>query len=331
MSFGSRLPRQLRNVSDLKLMSAVEAALEQVEARILVATSHTDKLADQTASHLARAGGKRLRPVLTLLTAHLGDPTRDEVLDAAVVMEITHLGTLYHDDVMDEAPRRRGVDSAHTVWGNSIAILTGDLLFARASNIVSSLGERALKLQAETFEQLVLGQMHETIGPAEGEDPLEHYLEVLRDKTGSLLALSAQLGALLSGADESYLEPLKLFGERIGVAFQLMDDIIDIESSGVESGKTPGTDLLADVPTLPILLLQRSGSDPELVAFLENLTSENLAEGVERLRANPVMAQAHAAARDWAERAIEALAPLPASGVKSALSAFAEAVVQRQS
>jgi heptaprenyl diphosphate synthase len=312
-------------------MRALEASLEQVEVRIMAATSHADRLANETGSHLARAGGKRLRPVLTLLTAHLGDPTRDEVLDAAVVMEITHLGTLYHDDVMDEAPRRRGVDSAHMVWGNSIAILTGDLLFARASNIVSGLGERALKLQAETFEQLVLGQMHETIGPAAGEDPLEHYLEVLRDKTGSLLALSAQLGALLSGADERYLEPLKLFGERIGVAFQLMDDIIDIESSGVESGKTPGTDLLADVPTLPILLLQRSGSDPELVEFLKNLTVDNLAQGVERLRANPVMAEAHAAARDWARLAIDALEPLPAGGVKSALSAFAEAVVQRQS
>jgi heptaprenyl diphosphate synthase len=331
MSFGARLPKQLRNVSDVKLLQALEASLELVEQRIMAATSHADRLANETGSHLARAGGKRLRPVLTLLTSHLGDPTRDEVLDAAVVMEITHLGTLYHDDVMDEAPRRRGVDSAHTVWGNSIAILTGDLLFARASNIVSGLGERALKLQAETFEQLVLGQMHETIGPEAGEDPLEHYLEVLRDKTGSLLALSAQLGAMLSGADERYLEPLKLFGERIGVAFQLMDDIIDIESSGVESGKTPGTDLLADVPTLPILLLQRSGSDPELVSFLESLTLENLAEGVERLRENPVMAEAHAAARDWAQRAIEALSPLPEGGVKSALSAFAEAVVQRQS
>jgi heptaprenyl diphosphate synthase len=331
VSFGARLPRQFRKVSDPKLLAAIEASLEEVETRILAATSHADKLADQTASHLARAGGKRLRPVLTLLTSHLGDPSRQEILDAAVVMEITHLGTLYHDDVMDEAPRRRGVDSAHTVWGNSIAILTGDLLFARASNIVSSLGERALKLQAETFEQLVLGQMHETIGPAEGEDPLEHYLGVLRDKTGSLLALSAQLGAMLSGADESYQQPLKLFGERIGVAFQLMDDIIDIESTGDESGKTPGTDLLADVPTLPILLLQRSGADPELVSFLETLTVDNLSEGVSRLRANPVMVEAHAAARDWATQAIAALEPLPAGGVKTALSAFAEAVVQRQS
>jgi heptaprenyl diphosphate synthase len=331
VSFGARLPRQFRKVSDPKLLAAIEASLEEVEKRILAATSHADKLADQTASHLARAGGKRLRPVLTLLTSHLGDPSRQEILDAAVVMEITHLGTLYHDDVMDEAPRRRGVDSAHTVWGNSIAILTGDLLFARASNIVSSLGERALKLQAETFEQLVLGQMHETIGPTADEDPLEHYLGVLRDKTGSLLALSAQLGAMLSGADESYQQPLKLFGERIGVAFQLMDDIIDIESTGDESGKTPGTDLLADVPTLPILLLQRSGSDPDLVAFLESLTLDNLADGVTRLRANPVMAQAHSAAQDWATQAIAALEPLPAGGVKTALSAFAEAVVQRQS
>jgi len=327
----SRLPNQLKRVADRALLQAIENSLEQVEARLLEATSHADKLAGETASHLAKAGGKRLRPVLTLLTSHLGDPSREEILDAAVVMEITHLGTLYHDDVMDEAPRRRGVDSAHMVWGNNIAILTGDLLFARASNIVSGLGREALQLQAATFEQLVLGQMHETVGPAEGQDEIEHYLQVLVDKTGSLLALSAQLGALLSGADKSYQQPLKDYGERIGVAFQLMDDIIDIQSTSNQSGKTPGTDLLADVPTLPLLLLRQDDSAGELVELLENLTEQNLADGVARLREHPVMLEAQRAAHDWADRAIAALDPLPEGSVKKALIAFAEAVVERQS
>ena len=307
--------------------------MTEVESRIIAATSHTESMVQSMASHLAKAGGKRMRPVLVLLTSHLGDPDADSVLDAAVVMEITHLATLYHDDVMDQAVKRRGVDTAHMVWGNNIAILTGDLLFARASNIVSGLGEEALKLQAQVFEQLVLGQLHETIGPADGQDPLEHYLEVLRDKTGSLIALSARLGAMLSGANPDYQEPLQLFGERVGVAFQLVDDIIDIESTKEQSGKVSGTDLLAGVPTLPVLLLENY-SDPKSKALLEtiksNLSEENLAEVLAELRAHPVLEEARIQTESWAHRAVEAIAPLPDGSVKSALEAFAKAVVDRQ-
>ena len=274
-----------------------------------------------------------MRPVLVLLTSHLGDPKSEDVLDAAVVMEITHLATLYHDDVMDQAKARRGVDAAQMVWGNNVAILTGDLLFARASNIVSGLGERALSLQARVFEQLVLGQLHETLGPNQGEDPLEHYLNVLRDKTGSLIALSARLGAMLSGADEKYQEPLQLFGERIGVAFQLADDLIDIRSKTQDSGKLSGTDLLAGVPTLPVLLL--SGFDDakskELASDIASgITSEQLPGILDRLRNHPAMETAQAQTLEWAERAIEAIEPLPEGGVKNALVAFARAVVERK-
>ena len=274
-----------------------------------------------------------MRPVLVLLTSHLGDPKSEDVLDAAVVMEITHLATLYHDDVMDQAKARRGVDAAQMVWGNNVAILTGDLLFARASNIVSGLGERALSLQARVFEQLVLGQLHETLGPNQGEDPLEHYLNVLRDKTGSLIALSARLGAMLSGADEKYQEPLQLFGERIGVAFQLADDLIDIRSKTQDSGKVSGTDLLAGVPTLPVLLL--SGFDDaksrELASDIASgITSEQLPGILDRLRNHPAMETAQAQTLEWAERAIEAIEPLPEGGVKNALVAFARAVVERK-
>ena len=274
-----------------------------------------------------------MRPVLVLLTSHLGDANAEEVLDAAVVMEITHLATLYHDDVMDQAKARRGVDAAQIVWGNNVAILTGDLLFARASNIVSGLGERALSLQARVFEQLVLGQLHETLGPNQGEDPLEHYLNVLRDKTGSLIALSARLGAMLSGADEKYQEPLQLFGERIGVAFQLADDLIDIRSKTQDSGKVSGTDLLAGVPTLPVLLL--SGFDDaesrELASDIASgITSEQLPGILDRLRSHPAMETAQAQTLEWAERAIEAIEPLPEGGVKNALVAFARAGVERK-
>ena len=307
--------------------------MTEVESRIQAATSHTEPLIDKMSSHLSRAGGKRMRPVLVLLTAHLGDPEQEHVLDAAVVMEITHLATLYHDDVMDQANARRGVETAHLVWGNNVAILTGDLLFARASNIVSGLGERALSLQAKVFEQLVLGQLHETVGPAEGQDPLSHYLDVLRDKTGSLIALSARLGAMLAGADEKYQEPLQLFGERIGVAFQLADDLIDIRAKVQDSGKISGTDLLAGVPTLPVLLL--SGYDDEDSKQLASdiaagISSEQLPGILERLRQHPAMELAQAQTHEWAERAIEAISPLPEGSVKDALVAFARAVVERK-
>lgn len=328
-----QLPNQLRLVSDKKLLADLENRMTEVEARIIAATSHTESMVQSMASHLAKAGGKRMRPVLVLLTSHLGNPDSDSVLDAAVVMEITHLATLYHDDVMDQAVKRRGVDTAHMVWGNNVAILTGDLLFARASNIVSGLGEEALTLQAQVFEQLVLGQLHETIGPKDGQDPLEHYLEVLRDKTGSLIALSARLGAMLSGADPKYQEPLQLFGERVGVAFQLVDDLIDIESTKEQSGKVSGTDLLAGVPTLPVLLLE-DFSDAESRALLSDiksgLTEESLPGVLARLRVHPVMDQARAETKSWGLRAIEAIEVLPNGSVKNALEAFATAVVDRQ-
>ena len=328
------LPTQLRKVVDKNLIKAIQAGLENVETALLEAVTHTDPVANVTSRHLLEAGGKRLRPVLVLLGASLGDATKDEVIKAAVVVELTHLATLYHDDVMDRAPMRRGVPTAHEVWGNSVAILTGDLLFARASQIVSRLGGKALTLQADTFERLCLGQLHETLGPQNGEDPIAHYLQVLSDKTGSLIAASAELGVVYGDAPDEYREPLRSYGEKVGVAFQLIDDVIDILSD--ESGKTPGTDLRAGVPTLPTLLLRaQQDTDPkakELVEIIDAGLEDDaqLARAVELLRAHPALEQAYQTARQWADEAVLALAPLPDSPVKNALRVFAEAVVERQ-
>ncbi|PWL20846.1 MAG: geranylgeranyl pyrophosphate synthase [Candidatus Aquiluna sp. XM-24bin5] len=325
------LPPQFQKLGDAKLLKQIESDLKVVENRIQEATAQTDSVVDTMSNHLAQAGGKRLRPLLVLLTSHLGSGTNSEVMDAAVVMEVTHLATLYHDDVMDEASTRRGVDAAHVVWGNSIAILTGDLLFARAANIVSHLGTDALQLQAKVFEQLVLGQLHETIGPGEA-DPLQHYLDVVRDKTGSLIALSARMGALLSGADESFQESLQLYGERVGIAFQLADDLIDIRASKKDSGKVAGTDILAGVPTLPALLLSgyEDAESKQLAADIASASEANIASVLERLRNHPVIAEAEEVTDSWAEMAIDALQALPSGSVKSALEAFARAVVDRK-
>lgn len=329
-----QLPPQLRKVVDKNLIKSIQAGLENVETALLEAVTHTDPVANVTSRHLLEAGGKRLRPVLVLLGASLGDATKEEVIKAAVVVELTHLATLYHDDVMDRAPLRRGVPTAHEVWGNSVAILTGDLLFARASQIVSRLGGKALSLQADTFERLCLGQLHETLGPQNNEDPIEHYLQVLADKTGSLIAASAELGVVYGGAPDEYREPLRVYGEKVGVAFQLIDDVIDILSE--ESGKTPGTDLRAGVPTLPTLLLRaQAATDPKALELVEIIDAgleddAQLAKAVALLRVHPALEQAYQAAKSWADDAVLALAPLPDSPVKDALRVFAEAVVERQ-
>jgi heptaprenyl diphosphate synthase len=328
------LPSQLRKVVDKNLLKKIQSGLEQVEIQLLEAVTHTDPVANVTSRHLLEAGGKRLRPVLVLLGAALGDDSKDEVIKAAVVVELTHLATLYHDDVMDRAPMRRGVPTAHEVWGNSVAILTGDLLFARASQIVSRLGGKALSLQADTFERLCLGQLHETLGPQNNEDPIEHYLNVLADKTGSLIAASAELGVVYGNGPEEYREPMRIYGEKVGVAFQLIDDVIDISSD--ESGKTPGTDLRAGVPTMPILLLRaQAATDSKAKELLEIIdagleSDEQLALAVSKLLEHPALEEAYQLARSWAADAVAALAPLPDSPVKEALRAFAEAVVDRE-
>jgi heptaprenyl diphosphate synthase len=330
------LPKQLRNVADKDLLAKLESGLELVEQQLVEAVKHTDPIAKVTTRHLIDAGGKRIRPTLVLLCAQLGQADQEKVIQAAVVVELTHIGTLYHDDVMDNAPKRRGVDSAHEIWGNNVAILTGDLLFARASQLVSKLGEKALTLQADTFERLCLGQLNETVGPADGQDVIKHYLSVLADKTGSLISASAELGVLFSGADESLREPVRKYGEAIGVAFQLIDDVLDIHSDGKVSGKTPGTDLRAGVPTLPVLYLRQDAkSDPESAKLVEIIDGgldddAQLTSVIQQMRKHPATERAFQEAKRWADQAIEALADLPAGAVREALTNFADAVIERQ-
>jgi heptaprenyl diphosphate synthase len=317
------------------LEAAMREGLAAVESMLRDEVKSADAFVNEAAVHLVAAGGKRFRPLVTLLASHLGDPAAPGVVPAAVVVELTHLATLYHDDVMDEALLRRGAPSANSRWGNSLAILTGDFLFARASDILADLGPEAVRLQARTFERLVHGQIRETIGPTDSEDPVEHYLRVLADKTGSLIGTSARFGALLSGAGSAETELVTQWGERIGVAFQLSDDLLDVVSDATESGKAPGTDLREGVPTLPVLLLRRADrpDDRELLAGLSGDLSDDavLAEVVADLRAHPVMAEAREVTASWAADARSTLASLPDTDVRSALDSLCDFVVDRSS
>ena len=313
---------------------AIEEGLEQVEAGLSAEMAFADSLADTTTRYLLDAGGKRIRPALTLLAAQLGEGNNAEVISAAQAIEITHLASLYHDDVMDEALMRRGVPSAQAVWGNSVAIITGDLLFARAGKLIAALGPRVTQLQAEVFERLCLGQLHETIGPQNGEDAIAHYIQVLSEKTGSLIAAAAEVGVVLSNADDSLRAPIVAFGEKIGVAFQLIDDVIDLSSQIEETGKAAGTDLRAGVATLPLLYLRRQALiDVDAAALLARIESDlddaDFSAAVAELREHDVTRETLEEAHRWSRDAVAALDPLPEGPVKKALTRFAETIVER--
>ena len=316
-----------------ELEAQLISQMADVEALLRSHTRSEYPFVDETAHHLVAAGGKRLRPLLTLLTAQYGDPTRDGIIAAAVACEITHLATLYHDDVMDQAPLRRGVESANMRWGNTIAILTGDFLFAKSSDLLADLGPAAVRLQARTFERLVIGQIMETQGPNPGQDPLEHYLKVVADKTGSLIAASARYGGMISGAPADVTETVTVFGEKIGVAFQLADDVIDIASESNQSGKTPGTDLREGVPTLVTLNVMKS-SDPA-DADLKRLLSAPIEDEATvqqvlvALRNHRALDESREQLHQIAKQALGALGPLPINDATGALMSLCDAVIDR--
>ena len=309
--------------------------LDLVEKLLFAHVEGEYPFVNETSRHLIVAGGKRLRPVLTLLAANYGSTGERQVIEAAVVCELTHLATLYHDDVMDEAPLRRGVESANERWGNAVAILTGDYLFAKASDLLADLGPEAVRLQARTFERLVIGQIMETQGPQDGTDPIEHYISVIADKTGSLFGTSIRFGALLSGASSQIVEALTTFGEEIGIAFQLADDVIDIASQTNESGKTPGTDLREGVPTLVTLLVQKANrpEDQKLIASLAApISDENeVAEVLAALRAHPALDEARTIALQYAENSRKLLSVLPVNETTSAFLTLCDSLVTRSS
>ncbi|MGX7681151.1 polyprenyl synthetase family protein [Jatrophihabitans sp. DSM 45814] len=319
--------------SDDVLEASVREGLQAVEKSLLASVQSDDEFVGEVAKHLVAAGGKRFRPLLSLLAAHFGEPHSDEVTMAAVVCELTHLATLYHDDVMDEALVRRGAESANSRWGNSVAILTGDFLFARASDILADLGPEAVRIQARTFERLVTGQIRETVGPRPGIDPIDHYLAVLAEKTGSLIATSAEFGARFAGVDEHGIDSLRAYGEQIGVAFQISDDILDIASDSGQSGKTPGTDLREGVQTLPALYALQDPSSAG--ARLRELVGKPLidddehAEALILLRASDAIARARETTVAYADAARSALSALPDVAARAALEALADLVVTR--
>jgi geranylgeranyl pyrophosphate synthase len=321
-------------LGDPGLATATSEGLERVEDLLHREISSEYGFVTETSLHLIDAGGKRFRPLFTLLGAQMGPrPDAAEVITAAAVVELIHLATLYHDDVMDDATMRRGAESANARWDNSIAILTGDFLFAHASRLVADLGPEAVRIIAETFAELVTGQMRETRGPRPGDDPVEHYLTVIAEKTGSLIATSGRYGGMFSGCTSEQVESLHRFGAAIGTAFQISDDIIDITSPADSSGKVPGTDLREGVHTLPMLYaLQGEGPDADRLRVLlaRPITDDaEVAEALALLAAGPGVARAREVLAEHAAAARTELARLPDCAAAKALSSLTAYVVDR--
>jgi heptaprenyl diphosphate synthase len=326
-TFGLRIENREMSASLVKGMGAVDQVLH-------AAAGNAYPDIDVRSRYLVKAGGKRFRPLLTMLAAQFGDPTRTEVTTAAAACELTHIATLYHDDVMDEATVRRNVVSANVRYGNSVAVLCGDLLFTAAAQLMATLGLRAVKLQTETAHRLVMGQTLETVGPRPDDDPVEHYLAVIRDKTGSLTAACAGLGAMTAGCPDWMVDTLLRYGELVGVAFQISDDLLDITEPQGRTGKAPGTDLREGVETLPVLHV-RANPRPEDARLLELLDGDltdpaALREALELLRVHPALELARADLRRYVEETRACLPALPEVPARGALELLADVVGNRR-
>jgi len=313
---------------------SVRDGVGRIEEMIATELRSGDELMTEAVLHLFEAGGKRFRPLFTVLAAQIGpDPDSWEVTVAGSVIELVHLATLYHDDVMDEAQMRRGVPSANARWGNNIAILAGDYLFATASRLVSQLGPDAVRIIAETFALLVTGQMRETKGAGDADDAVAHYLKVVAEKTACLIAASGQFGGTFAGANADQVERLSRIGAIVGTVFQISDDIIDISSGPDESGKLPGTDLREGVHTLPVLYaLEETGPAADrLREILKGPVTddETLAEALNLLRASGGIAAAKATVAQYAAQARAELAGLPDVPGRRALASLVDYTVNR--
>lgn len=325
------------DLGDAAFAATVRDGVGRIEQLMDTELRSADEIMTESLTHLFKAGGKRFRPLFTVLSAQLGpNPDAADVTIAGAVIELVHLATLYHDDVMDEAEVRRGTPTANVRWGNNVAILAGDYLFATASRLVSRLGPEAVRLIAETFAQLVIGQMRETrglTGAAEGADPIEHYLKVVYEKTACLIAAAGRFGAMFSGADADQVERLSRLGGIVGTAFQISDDIIDIDSDSRESGKLPGTDVREGVHTLPMVYALREPG-PDAARLRELLVGpidddETVAEALALLRASEGMAKAKRSLQDYAAQAHQELALLPDVPGRHALQTLVDYTISR--
>jgi geranylgeranyl pyrophosphate synthase len=320
---------------DPALTTGVRSALAEVEAEMRRRiTVPGDPELTRMAGHLIRAGGKRLRPLLVILGARTGHIDRARTVRAAIAVELMHVATLYHDDVMDNATLRHGVPSANALWGNRMAVFVGDFLMGVASTTALESGTELVRRQGWTLTRLVSGQATEGAALRDGESAVDQYLRVASDKSAALFALAGWAGATCGGADEATAEALGMYGESLGVAFQISDDLLDIVADSATSGKTAGIDLQKGVRTLPILHALSAGDRyaERLGELLRDGALHDAArrqEALELLRSSPALERTYVDLRAYAAAAENSLARVPDSAARDALLAVCDFVVRR--
>ena len=318
---------------DATLEGDIRARLDQVEQALEKSVKvESSGLLSETSSYLIAAGGKRFRAMLVLLSGYFGDPSDPRLIPGSVAIELVHLATLYHDDVIDEADARRGAPSANMRWDNTVAILSGDFLFARASEISTELGTDVCRLLARTIAILCDGQIREVDSSAKVEQPEDNYLEIIRRKTASLIATSCRLGGMLSDATPEHTDTIEEFGDALGMAFQLSDDIMDITASQLELGKEPGSDLRLGVYTAPVLhALARDEHRQELARILGHGAPDGkmLDRALEIVRGGGSIDHARQAVTAEVSRAITLAHRLPEGPAQHALEQLARFLAVR--
>ncbi len=303
------------SLAPLLSLPCLEADLARVEKALLESVRTGDPFLAEVASHLITAGGKRLRPALAVAVGELGGgPASDDVVMGAVAVELVHLGSLYHDDVMDEARTRRNVDSVNARWGNLVAILAGDFLLARASEIAAGLGTEIAGLLAATIGRLCEGQVRELAQTFDVTRSEESYLVSIAGKTAALMATACRVGAITAGIDRPGVEALTTYGERVGMVFQIVDDILDVVATDEELGKPAGNDLVEGVYTLPVIRALASEDSETLRSLLgEPLEPDEVDKARAIIRSNGAVGAAIGVARRYTEESAVALVGVPAA------------------
>ena len=310
------------NVAQLLNLPLLEDELTAFEDALGRSVRTADPFLDEVAGHLIEAGGKRLRPALVMASAIAGGAEiTGAVVDGGVSVELVHLGSLYHDDVLDEATSRRGVASVNARWGNLIAILSGDFLLAKASEIAASLGTEVAGLLAATIGRLCVGQVSELKTAFDVSRSTGAYLDSITGKTASLMSSSCRIGALTAGLSRPYVDALTAFGEALGMVFQIRDDVLDVVGTEESLGKPPGQDLVEGIYNLPVIhALTDPDAGPELRALLGRplgFPERDKARTI--VRSTDAIAAARRMGFGYAERAAEAAAELPAGPAATAM------------
>jgi len=302
------------------------ADLARIEAALTESVHTPDPYLNEIASHLIVAGGKRLRPILTVVAAQVAGAASPELHERAVqggiACELVQTGSLYHDDVMDEAGTRRGVDTVNAKWGNLQAILAGDFLLSRASEIAASLGTEVAGLLARTIGRLCEGQIEELRHTYNAARPEASYLNSISGKTASLFATAARIGGIVASLDRASIDALTDYGEAFGMVFQIADDLLDITATDEQLGKPAGHDMVEGVYTLPVLRTLQAGgvAAVELLSLLgKPLVGVEQEKALAIVRSNGGVAAAHGLALEWAARAEAACVLLPQSAATEAL------------